>query len=196
MADVMAVEAAQNGHAQTSLATAAARQLATTTKTVAQMQAISSRWLLRVLPWVEAPGAVYRVNRRLVYELGDGRVTFVTAGGDVRVIPQELRELSMLRDLDDEETLRALADRFEQRELGPGDVVVERGQPADQVVLVAHGKLERTGLGKYGEEVVLDVLADGDHFSYRALLESEDRWRYTARALTRATVLKIGRAHV
>ncbi|MGH3837533.1 MAG: Crp/Fnr family transcriptional regulator, partial [Pseudonocardiaceae bacterium] len=38
---------------QLSLATAAARNLATTTKSVPQMQGITSRWLLRVLPWVE-----------------------------------------------------------------------------------------------------------------------------------------------
>lgn len=36
----------------TSLDTAAARNLATTTKSVPQMQEITSRWLLRMLPWV------------------------------------------------------------------------------------------------------------------------------------------------
>ncbi|GAA2822394.1 hypothetical protein GCM10020220_008620 [Nonomuraea rubra] len=36
-----------------SLDTRAARNLATTTKTRPQMQAISSRWLLRMLPWVD-----------------------------------------------------------------------------------------------------------------------------------------------
>src|SRR5438874_7532011 len=134
--DSMVAEAAQNGPSQTSLGTAAARNLATTTKSTPQMQEISSRWLLRILPWVNAPGGAYRVNRRLVYQLGDGRVTFVTTGADVRVIPQELRELALLRELDDEATLRALADRFQQRGLAPGDVIVERGQPADQIVLI------------------------------------------------------------
>ena len=42
-----------NGKAQLSLGTGAARNLATTTKTVPQMQGVSSRWLLRMLPWVE-----------------------------------------------------------------------------------------------------------------------------------------------
>ncbi|HSY00353.1 MAG TPA: Crp/Fnr family transcriptional regulator, partial [Streptomyces sp.] len=37
-----------------SLSTAAARNLATTTKSAPQMQEITSRWLLRMLPWVEA----------------------------------------------------------------------------------------------------------------------------------------------
>ncbi len=36
------------------LSTAAARNPATTTKSVPRMQGITSRWLLRLLPWVEA----------------------------------------------------------------------------------------------------------------------------------------------
>src|SRR6185369_6078695 len=71
---------------QLSLSTAAARNLATTTKTVPQMQEITSRWLLRTLPWVQVAGGTYRVNRRLSYRIGDGRVTFTNVGSDVRVI--------------------------------------------------------------------------------------------------------------
>ncbi|WP_233518002.1 methyltransferase domain-containing protein [Streptomyces corynorhini] len=56
---------------QSSLSTAAARNLATTAKSAPQMQGISSRWLLRVLPWVETKGGAYRVNRRLSYTVGD-----------------------------------------------------------------------------------------------------------------------------
>ena len=47
---------AENGQVRQSLSTAAARNLATTTKSVPQMQEITSRWLLKVLPWVEATG--------------------------------------------------------------------------------------------------------------------------------------------
>ncbi len=38
---------------QQSLGTSAARNLATTTKSAPQMQEISSRWLLHMLPWVD-----------------------------------------------------------------------------------------------------------------------------------------------
>src|SRR5438093_6258022 len=104
-----------------SLDTSAARNLATTTKSVPQMQGISSRWLLRLLPWVQVSGGVYRVNRRLTYVVGDGRVTFTNAGAEVRVIPQELRELPILRGYEDLEALSALADRFEQKAFSAGD---------------------------------------------------------------------------
>lgn len=179
----------QNGQSQTSLGTAAARQLATTTKSVPQMQEITSRWLLRVLPWVQVSGGVFRLNRRLTYAIGDGKITFVPNGADLRIIPQELRELALLRDFDDEDTLTALAGRFEQREYARGDTIVERGQPADEIVVIAHGKVQKLGVGKYGDETVLDVLADGDHFMWEALLESDDYWQFTVRTTTAATVL-------
>jgi len=142
-----------------------------------------------VLPWVQAQGGVYRVNRRLSYAVGDGRVTFTTTGARVQVIPQELCELPMLRGFDDLAALQALADRFVQRELRPGEVITEQGRPADSICLIAHGKVNRIGKGKYGDETALDVLADGDSYSWQALLESHDIWPYTARAATPCTVL-------
>ena len=100
------------------------------------------------------------------------------------MIPQELCELALLRSFDDVEVLSALADRFVQQEFQPGDVIVERGQPADQICLIAHGKVNKIGAGKYGDESVLETLADGDHFTYRAILESDDFWEYTVKAIT------------
>ncbi|WP_346099415.1 family 2B encapsulin nanocompartment shell protein [Streptomyces olivaceiscleroticus] len=183
-----------NEQARSSLATAAARNLATTTKTVPQMQGISSRWLLRVLPWTEVSGGTYRVNRRLSHTLGDGRVEFTSTGSEVSVIPVELRELATLRGLTDQAALEALAGRFEQRDFTPGDVLIERGTPTDQVVLIAHGKLERVGEGKYGDDTVLGVLADGDHAGATALLSGDGTWEYTVRAVTRGTALVLPRS--
>jgi hypothetical protein len=94
---------------QMSLNIAAARTLTTTTKSVPQMQGITSRWLLRMLPWVQVSGGTYRVNRRLSYTLGDGLLTFTSNGNDVRVIPAELTELPWLQGLDDADLLHTLA---------------------------------------------------------------------------------------
>ncbi|MCA1676301.1 MAG: cyclic nucleotide-binding domain-containing protein, partial [Actinobacteria bacterium] len=182
---------AENGQVRQSLSTAAARNLATTTKSVPQMQEITSRWLLKVLPWVEATGGTYRVNQRRSYAVGDGRVTFTNVGADVQVIPQELGELPLLRGLDDTELLTALAGQFVQQEFEAGDVLVEAGQPADQVFLIAHGKVNKIGPGKYGTPSVLDVLADGDYFGDRTLVESGDTWAFTARAVTSCIVLML-----
>ncbi len=176
-----------------SLGTEAARTLASTTKSVPQMQGISPRWLLRMLPWVQVAGGAYRVNRRLSYAVGDGRVTFVSTGADVRVIPQELRELPILRGLDDDEVLGTLAGRFVQREFEAGDVIVEAGRPGDHVVLIAHGKVNKVGTGEYGDQIVLGGLADGDYFGEQFLVTPGETWAFTVKAVTGCTVLALPR---
>ncbi|ALO06173.1 cAMP-binding protein [Streptomyces venezuelae] len=179
---------------QSSLSTAAARNLATTTKSTPQMQEISSRWLLRMLPWVETKGGAYRVNRRLSYTVGDGRIEFVQDGSRVRVIPQELGELALLRGFDDVEVLTAIADRCVQRDFRAGEVLAVLGTPAEQIHLIAHGRINQTSVGKYGDEVAVSVLADGDRLGENALLDTDARWDYTATAETAGTLLTLSRA--
>ena len=186
-----APEAGAEEREQQSLGTAAARTLATTTKSEPQMQGISSRWLTRMLPWVNVPGGTYRVNRRLSYTRGDGRVTFVQTGAQVRVVPAELSELPLLRGFTDTDALGALAERFEQREFTPGQLIVEAGRPADQVYLIAHGKVEQLGEGPYGDEAVAGLLADGDTFGGQVLADPDSTWEFTARAATATTVLAL-----
>ena len=177
-----------------SLQTEAARNLATTTKTQPQMQGITSRWLLKLLPWVEAVGGSFRVNRRLTYTVGDGRVSFTNTGAQIQVIPQELCELPLLRGFEDVEVLNALASQFVQQEFAAGDVIIRAGQQANQVLLIAHGKVNKIGPGKYDDQVVLAVLADGDHFGDYALVESQDTWDVTLSAITRCTILSLPQA--
>ncbi|MEU6841068.1 family 2B encapsulin nanocompartment shell protein [Streptomyces sp. NPDC046716] len=177
-----------------SLGTAAARNLSTTTKSSPQMQEISSRWLLRMLPWVETTGGTYRVNRRLTYTVGDGSVEFVQDGSRVRVIPRELGELAPLRGFDDVDVLTVLAGRCEQRDFRAGETLVERGTPADRLHLIAHGRVGQLAAGEFGTDVTLDVLADGDRFGDEALLDEDARWEQTAVAETSGTLLTLSRA--
>ncbi|MFI9363048.1 family 2B encapsulin nanocompartment shell protein [Kitasatospora sp. NPDC053057] len=175
-----------------SLSTAGARQLATTTKSAPQMRGISSRWLLRRLPWVQVSGGTYRVNRRLSLAVGRGRVGFVQAGADdVRIIPETLRELPPLRGFDDDELLAELAGRFTPRDFRHGDIIVEEGRPIREVYILAHGRVERTATGKYGGRNTVGVLADGDHLGDEALLQSDPLWTATVRATTAGTIMAL-----
>jgi hypothetical protein len=184
--------AAGNGQPPLSLTTAAARNLATTTKTPPQMQSITSRWLLRLLSWVNVAGGTYRVNRRLTYTIGDRRVEFVTAGDTVTVIPEELTELGLLRGFDDASVLTALAGQFTQQQFEAGDVIVQAGRPWDQLVLLAHGKVNKIGQGKYGDQTVLQVLADGSYFGdHEVLGGSRAESAVTIQAVTPCTVLTL-----
>jgi hypothetical protein len=172
-----------------SLSTEAARNLTTTTKSKPQMRGITNRWLLRMLPWVDVAGGTYRVNRRLSYAVGDGRLSFVSEGTVIRVVPAELRELPLLRDFDDDRVLGELATRFEQREFGAGEVIVRAGQPRTELFLLAHGKADKIAPGQYDEDHVVDVLADGDHFGSEVLGGTGETWRFTVRTITPCTVL-------
>jgi CRP-like cAMP-binding protein len=158
------------------------------------MQGITSRWLLKMLPWAEVAGGTYRVNRRLTYAGGRGRLSFVQTGSEVRVVPPTLAEFPLLRGFDDPELLIELAGRFTQREFEAGEVIAERGAPIDRVLVVAHGKIRKLGDGKFGDaEAVLGTLANGDHFGDNALTEEGATWDFTAKAATSGTLLALPR---
>ncbi|WP_067697606.1 family 2B encapsulin nanocompartment shell protein [Nocardia jejuensis] len=180
-------------HVRKSLSTAAASQLAHTTKSEPQMQGISSRWLTRSLPWTQVKGGVYRVNRRLTHTVGNGEVEYIINGPNARVIPLELQELPQLRGFDDEEALGAIAQRFEQRDLEPGTVVAEFGNPMDQVLLIVHGKLSKIGTGEYGETTKLGMLAGGDYFGDEMLTDTGAIWPVTLKTVTPTTMLVLDR---
>ncbi|MGC0333906.1 CRP-like cAMP-binding protein [Streptomyces sp. SAI-170] len=176
----------------TSLGVHAARQLTHTHKTVPQMQAISSRWLLRTLPWVDVRGGAYRVNRRLNLRSGRGRVQFEHNGGDdVRVIPQTLTELPALRGYSDLDVLQEIAGRFRVREVRAGQVLCEAGQPVTEGYLVVHGRFTRYANGKYGDEEVVGTVTDGGQLGDEALGRPDPLWLTSVRADTAGVVLAL-----
>ncbi|GAA3554158.1 family 2B encapsulin nanocompartment shell protein [Nonomuraea rosea] len=187
----MSTESTEPGtESRLSLDTRAARNLATTTKTRPQMQAITSRWLLRRLPWVDVRGGTYRVNRRLTHTVGRGRVSVVQNGADdVRIIPETLAELPPLRGFDGPEVLEAIAATFTPRDVQAGEVLVEAGDPVTETYIIAHGRLNRLSTGKYGNTEVHGVIADGDQFGDEALGQDDPRWLFTVKAATSGTIL-------
>ncbi|MFF2574396.1 family 2B encapsulin nanocompartment shell protein [Streptomyces goshikiensis] len=193
----MSVQAGSETEAQSppqrSLATSAARNLATTTKSAPQMQEITSRWLLKMLPWVSVQGGTYRVNRRLSYSVGDGRVEFIKTGTQVQVIPAELGELPLLRAYEDLDVLTELAARCQQLDFAAGQELTSFGSPSDKVFLLAHGRIDQVGPGPYGEDAVLQTVADGAYFGEDSLVDEEAIWEYTARAATSGTALVLSR---
>lgn len=183
-----------NGHKRTSLGSAAARNLATTTKTSPQMQGITNRWVQRILPWVDVKGGTYRVNRRVSYAIGDGRVALVQTAERVSVVPGDLGEFPALRGYDDEDVLSSLAARFTQREVEAGTVLAQAGTPVDAVFVIAHGRVSRAKENPYGEDKTLGVLADGQYFGDSALVSEQAMWDVTVTAETAAILLVLSRA--
>ncbi|MER6088962.1 family 2B encapsulin nanocompartment shell protein [Streptomyces bluensis] len=187
-----APESATDEQQFTSLSTQAARQLATTTKSEPQMQAITSRWLLKMLPWVDVKGGTYRVNRRLQLSVGRGRVQFDHNGADdIRVIPETLTELPALRGFSDIAALREIASKFRVRGVRAGQVLVDAGQPVTEAYLVVHGRFTRYTTGKYGEEEVIGVITDGDGMGDEAVGRDDPLWLSSVRAETSGVVLAL-----
>jgi CRP-like cAMP-binding protein len=176
-----------------SLGTGAARNLSTTTKTEPQNQGVSPRWLLRVLPWVEAHGGSYRVNRRLTHAVGGGRVEFVNTGAQIRVLSPTLRELPLYQGFTDDAVFEAMGELLQQRDFAPGEEIVRAGAPTTEGFLIAHGKVNKIGAGKYGDDAVLGSLSGGEYFGQQMLAESEVPWDYGVRAATTCTVLVASR---
>ncbi|WP_067178049.1 family 2B encapsulin nanocompartment shell protein [Microtetraspora niveoalba] len=185
------MSATDAGEPRLSLGTAAARNLATTTKSAPQTRETSPRHLLRALPWVPVKGGAYRVNRRRTHRPPAGRVTVTSADGRARVLPASLAELPPLRGFADLPVLDALADRFVQRELSPGQVLVSAGDAVEHVILVAYGRVEVTAAGEHGRSRTLGALADGDHLGAQALTGTAMTWGFTATAGTECTVLRL-----
>jgi hypothetical protein len=183
-----------NDQVRSSLGTAAARNLATTTKTPPQMQGITNRWVQHVLPWVDVKGGTFRVNRRVSYAIGDGRVEVVQTGDRVSIIPAELGEFPALRGYDDDDVLSALAGRFAKRQVEAGAVVAQAGTPVSGVVVVAHGRLARSGTNAYGEQRTVGVIAGGGFFGASGLTDDQALWQETITAETACTLLVLDRA--
>ncbi|MFD7908263.1 family 2B encapsulin nanocompartment shell protein [Kitasatospora sp. NPDC059722] len=189
----MTTEAVQQSQqSQQSLSTSAARNLATTTKTVPQMLGITPRYLLRALPWVDLEAGVFRVNRRRGFILGDGLIsTYVDGAGANQVVAEDLRELAFLSQVDSP-LLAALASAFVEREVAPGELIVEAGAPADQLHIIAFGRAEKRATNEYGADALLAVLGEGDFFDGAEWANGTDT-TYRVKAVSACTVLSVER---
>ncbi|HEX4206576.1 MAG TPA: family 2B encapsulin nanocompartment shell protein [Ktedonobacteraceae bacterium] len=174
---------------QQSLSTGAARQLATTTKTIPQMVDITPRWFLRLLPWVQVEAGTYRVNRRKIILRGETPVDVSTTGKQAKIEAQDLRALALFQCLNDS-ALEMLASKFTTERYDSGDMIIKSGQPGDKFYIVASGKVEVWDTGPYGQKVGQAILAEGDHFGEVALLERIPATSY-AQALTSSLLLTL-----
>lgn len=178
---------------QRSLSTAKARKLSNTTKTVPQMGGVTPRWLLKLLPWVQVEAGVYRVNRRKVIMLGDGKISVSVSDDQVHVQAQDLREISFLREISDD-MLEGIAACFVPKNYQAGEMIAQVGTTANVFYVIASGKVETWTTGDYKEEVRLNILAEGDYVDACNLL-TETTWSNHVQALTPCTMLVLERAH-
>jgi CRP-like cAMP-binding protein len=157
-----------------SLSTEAARNLATTTKTVPQTAGITPRLLLRLLPWVNVTGGTYRVNRRKVMREEPHKIRITLENGQARVEASDLQELPLFRTVDASVASDIVA-RFATETVGPNEKVIEQGQAGDKFYLIARGKAEASATGLYGQRILVGTLDAGNYFGEMALLREGQR---------------------
>lgn len=174
---------------QQSVSVKGARNLATTTKTRAQILAVTPRWLLHVLPWVPVQAGTYRVNRRKPVIPEDMGVPLARPEGQPVLAASSLRRVGPLRKLDDS-VLQAMAGRFTTKTVNRGETLVPEGQAGGDLIIVASGLLEVTRTGPHGEMLRQALLREGDYFD---MLLPGGASQVGVRALTTAEVLLLER---
>ena len=152
-----------------SLGAAAARKLANTTKTVPQMESVTPRWLLRLLPWVDVEAGTYRVNR--VRAIGGALEQIDTSldAGEASLDPTTLRAVPLLSNLDDE-TLDRLAGMFRTEHHPPGSLILSADVPQDRFFIIVKGTVEVSVAATVGAQPSRRLLREGDYFGEVSLL--------------------------
>ena len=176
-------------HPSQSLDAKAARNLATTTKTVPQLQGITPRWLLSLLPWVQVESGTYRVNRVKVVIKPDERIAAIVDGGKAQIEAKQLRAFSLFRTLD-ESLLERIAGHFSSEKADVGQFVVSEGEFGKKFFIIAQGKVEITTLNDAGKKDRGSLLGAGDYFGELSL-GSAQKSPAVVKALTKSVFLTI-----
>jgi CRP-like cAMP-binding protein len=190
-----------------------ARTLASTTKTRPQMESISSRSLLKVLPWVNVSGGYYRVNRRQVLEIRPGMVSFIEAKrkeGEDRnserpmvIVGSTLSQMPSLSKIKDEQLLNRIAEAAEMETFVKGQNLVDHKSVPTHLFIILSGKVSFLQPGVYDVANATGSMGAGQYFGGFGLYYEKEEpdqdseniktptYDYNAVAKTAVTVFKI-----
>ncbi|MDP4210520.1 MAG: family 2B encapsulin nanocompartment shell protein [Bacteroidota bacterium] len=152
-----------NNPSQRSVTTIVARNLATTTKTVPQMESITPRWLLKVLPWVHVGSGTYRVNRTKIELKKAERVEINYHDGVASFQASALRSIPLFSSFD-EDILQRMAAHFSTEEADLNNNLILEGDDHHKFFIIAHGQVEVLSKGLHGEELRIALLSEGEYF--------------------------------
>lgn len=174
-----------------SLSVKQAKNLAHTSKSVPQMESVTPRWFLQMLPWMNLSGGAFRVNRRKTVVRGGAKVPITVQNGVAAISGSQLRSIPLFDGCDDG-LLDTLAKMFKSENFAMGEAVLNEGDSADKFYLLAEGKVMVWNLGEHGSKVRLAMLSDGDHIGEIALLRGIERTA-SVESVTPSVFLSLGR---
>lgn len=188
-----------------------ARPLTEITKTRPQMEGISSRNLIKQLPWVSVTGGYFRVNRRQVLEIRPGMVTFDTSDRTPKIFGPSLSQMPSLSKIENEEILNRIAEAAELQEFEKNTPILEQGSEPNAIYIIYNGKVSfiEPGIFEANNETGSMGPAQyfggfGLHYDDETLDDNEvlpempfmHRWMYSAIAKTKVTVFKLAYSRV
>ncbi len=176
---------------RTRLGESAARSLADVHKTGPQMAAISPRWLLRLLPWVDVDAGLVRVNRVRVMGAELQRVEARIDGEQALLLPEHLRAIPLFKNLSDT-VLGDLVARFATRQVPAGAAIVIEGEPGEEMFIICRGAVEVSSRTPSGGRAILAQRHDGEFFGEMALLHATP-CSATVRAIAPTLLLVLNR---
>ncbi len=177
---------------QESLSPQVAKNLSTTTKTVPMMEAITPRWILQFLPWIQVGSGTYRVNRLRVVFKEEGKVCITEEDGRFKVEPCQLRNIPLFFKATDDEVTE-LADKFTVEQYQKEDVIIRAGVPADKLFVIAQGTVEVSTVGERGQKLQVAIMSIGNYFGELAFADHKAT-DITVTALTPCRILVLDQA--
>ncbi len=173
---------------QRSVTTSVARNLASTTKSRPMMTSITPRLLLSQLPWVQADGGTYRVNRTKVELPKAERIEVdLSAGGAFP--PESLRNVPLFSGLP-ETIIARMATSFRTEQVPLGNKVIVEGETESKFFIIAEGQVEVLYKGAHGSDIRIALLTDGEYFG-ETEFASDQAADVTVRTLTPCTLLAL-----
>ena len=139
-------------------------------KTRPQMESISSRNLIKNLPWVNVTGGHYRVNRRKVLEIRPGLVTFTTKTDKGKptnipiILGSSLSQMPSLSKIQDEDVLNLIAAAAKKVEIKKGDLVVKYDSKPTNLYIIYSGKVGFYKPGKFDENNEVGAMGPSQYF--------------------------------
>ncbi|TLU85950.1 MAG: cyclic nucleotide-binding domain-containing protein [Chlorobium sp.] len=171
-----------NSYLQRSVTTHVARNLANTTKTPPQMNSITPRWLLKLLPWVHVSSGTYRVNRTKIELQKPERIGIDFHDGIASFRPEALKSIPLFASFDNE-VIGQIAKKFVLEEAELGNTLILEGEERHKIFIIAHGQVEILSKGLHGEDLRIALLSEGEYFGEEELV-SEKPSSVTIRTIT------------
>ena len=182
----------------TSLPKEQARPLTETTKTRPQMEAISSRHLLKLLPWVNVSGGYYRVNRRQVLEIRPGLVTFDNKDKVPQIFGPSLAQMPGLSKIQDEDLQKRIASAAVREEFAKNATIVKLGSKPTHIYIIYSGKVSFFEKGIFDFDNATGTMGTSQYFGgfglYYDKAQADKKappYIYNAIARTNVVVYKI-----